>query len=68
MNAPFADEYWKAAEKEIDTLEEMSAWDVDKHNYCMIVINETWAFECKLFPMVLLRSLKSSFVLMGIES
>ncbi len=29
MNEPFADDkYWKAAEKEIITLEEKGAWDV----------------------------------------
>ena len=28
MNGPFADEYWKAALSEIETLESMRAWDV----------------------------------------
>ncbi len=28
MNGPFADEYWKAACKEIQTLEDMGAWDI----------------------------------------
>ncbi len=31
MNGPFADEYWKAAEKEIITLEGIGAWDVIDH-------------------------------------
>ncbi len=31
MNRTLADVYWKAAEKEIDSLEGMGAWDVDKH-------------------------------------
>ncbi len=30
-NRPFADKYWKVAEKEIITLEQMKAWDVGKH-------------------------------------
>ncbi len=28
MNGPFADQYWKAAEKDIDTLEGVDAWDM----------------------------------------
>ena len=28
MKSPFADEYWKAAVKEIETLEKMGVWDV----------------------------------------
>jgi hypothetical protein len=28
MKSPFADEYWKAAVKEIETLEKMDCWDV----------------------------------------
>ncbi len=31
MNGPFAYEYWKAAEKEIITLEGMGVWDVVEH-------------------------------------
>ncbi len=45
MNGPFADEYWKAAEKEIDTLEGMGAWDIDEHDDDMSIIHETWAFK-----------------------
>ena len=28
MNGPFKEEYWKAAVKEIETLESMNAWEV----------------------------------------
>jgi hypothetical protein len=28
MNGPFKEEYWRAAVKEIETLESMDAWDV----------------------------------------
>ncbi len=47
MNGPFADEYWKAAEKEIITLKGVGAWDVVEHEDDMNVINGTWAFKCK---------------------
>ncbi len=31
MNGPFADEYWKAAEREIVTLEGMGEWGMVEH-------------------------------------
>ncbi len=49
MNGPFADEYWKAAEKEIITLEGMGAWDVVECENDMNVMNGPWAFKCKQF-------------------
>ncbi len=33
INGPFADENWKEAEKEINTMEGMGAWDVIEHEY-----------------------------------
>ncbi len=38
MNGSFSDKYWKAAEKEIHTLEGMGAWDVVEHEDDMNVI------------------------------
>lgn len=50
MNGPLANGYWKAAKKEIDTLEEMAVWDVvDKHPGTN-VLPGTWAFKCKPYP------------------
>ncbi len=68
MNGPFADEYWKAAEREIDTLEGIYGWDVIECEDDMNVINGTWAFECKQFPNGTVKSLKPAFVLMKISS
>ncbi len=68
MNGPFADEYWKAAEKEIITLEGMGAWDVVKRVDNMNVINGTWAFKCKQFPNGTVKSSKPAFVLVEISS
>ncbi len=45
----------------------MGAWDVVEDEFDMNVINGTWAFKCKHFPTVLLRSLKAAFVLVGIH-
>ncbi len=45
MNGPFTDEYWKAAEKEISTLEGMDALNVVEHEDDMHVINGTWDFK-----------------------
>ncbi len=49
MNGPLADDYWKVAEKENNTLESMGTWDVVEHNDDMNVINGNWAFKCKQF-------------------
>ncbi len=65
MNGPFADEYWKAAEKEIITLEGMSAWDVVEHEDDMNVINGTWAFQCKKFPDGTVKKFKARFCACG---
>ncbi len=65
---PFADEYWKAAKKEISTWEGMGAWDVVEHEDDMNVINGTWAFNCKQFPNGIVKKFKVCFVLMEISS
>ncbi len=38
MNGPFADEYWKVAEKEISTLEKMGARDENDYEDHMSII------------------------------
>ena len=50
MKSPFADEYWKAAVKEIETLEKMGVWDVVDHPEGVNVIDSTWAFKLKCYP------------------
>ncbi len=65
MNGPFADEYWKAAEKEIITLEGMGAWDIVQHEDDMNVINGTWAFKCKCFPNGTVKKFKACFCACG---
>ncbi len=41
MNGPFADEYWKASEKEVSTLEGLGALDVVECEDVMNAINGT---------------------------
>ena len=45
MNGPFADNFWKAAVTEIETLEGMGAWDIVDRQPEMNVIDLTWAFK-----------------------
>ena len=47
MNGPFADEYWEAACTEVETLENMKAWEVVEREVTMNVLSSTWAFRCK---------------------
>ncbi len=50
MSGPFKEEYWKAAVKEIETLEEMGAWEVVDREEDMNVIGSIWAFKLKRYP------------------
>ena len=50
MKGPFADEYWKAAQVEVATLEAMDAWTVVDKEDGMNVLPSTWDFKCKRFP------------------
>ncbi len=61
MNGPFEDEYWKAAEKEMDGLEGMGAWDVVECKNDKKGINGTWAFKCKQFPNGTVKKFKACF-------
>ena len=50
MNGPFREEYWNAACKEIDTLEEMDAWVVVDRLEDMNILEGIWAVKLKRFP------------------
>ncbi len=65
MNGPFADEYWKVAEKAIITLEGMGAWDVVECEDDMNSINGTWDFKCKRFPNGTVKKFKARFCAHG---
>jgi len=63
----FADEYWKAMELEIATLEAINAWNVMEYDPETMpnVIRSTWAFKCKRFPDGLIKKFKARFCARG---
>jgi hypothetical protein len=65
MNGPFKDEYWKAAVKEIETLEAMDAWEVVDRDDEMNVIDSIWAFKLKRFPDGMVKKFKAQFCAWG---
>ena len=65
MNGPFKEGYWEACEKELQTLQDMDAWDIVDRKGWMNVLPSTWAFKCKRFPHGGIRKLKSRFCCRG---
>lgn len=65
MNGPFAEEYWKAACIEVETLEKMDSWTVMDRTDDMNVLPSTWAFKCKRFPDGLIKKFKARFCARG---
>ena len=61
----FADDYWKAMELEIFTLESIEAWQVVDREDEMNVISSTWAFKCKRYPDGLIKKFKARFCARG---
>jgi hypothetical protein len=55
----FADDYWKAMEIEIFTLESINAWEVVDRKDDVNVINSTWTFKCKCYPDGLIKKFKA---------
>ncbi len=48
MNGPYAEEYWKATQIEIETLEQIKAWTVaPRTDNITNVLPSTWAFKVK---------------------
>lgn len=65
MNGPVADEYWEAACDEVQTLENMTAWEVVEQKVGMNVMSLTWAFKCNRYPDGLIKKLKAHFCARG---
>ena len=65
MNGPFADEFWKAAVTELETLEGMDAWEIVDQTDEMNVIDSTWAFKLKRYPDGLIKKFKARFCARG---
>ena len=52
MNGPFKEERWKAACKEIKTLQSIEAWGVVDREADMNVIQSIWSFKLKCFSVI----------------
>ena len=65
MKGQFADEFWDAAVTEIQTLEEMDAWDVVDRPTDKNVLDSTWAFKIKRYPDALIKKFKARFCARG---
>ena len=51
MNGPFADDFWRACEIELDTLvHDMKTWALVPRTPPVRVLPSTWAFKIKRFP------------------
>ena len=65
MNGPNSEGFWKACEKELDTVEKMGVWEVVKKQHWMNTLPSTWAFKVKRYPDGLMHGLKSRFCCRG---
>jgi hypothetical protein len=65
MNGPFKEEYWKAAVKEIETLESMNAWEVVDRPEIGNIIDSIWAFKLKRYPDGMPKKFKARFCARG---
>ena len=59
--SPFANKYWKASVKEIETLEKMGVWDVVDQPEGAYVVDSTWAFKIEHYPDRLIKKFKARF-------
>jgi len=65
MNSKFANDWWKAAVREIQTLEEMDAWEVVDRPPDANVVGGTWAFKLKRYPDGKVKKFKARFCARG---
>lgn len=65
MRGPFADEYYKAAEVEVETLENINAWDVVERDVATNILPGTWTFKCKRYPDGSVKKFKARFCARG---
>ncbi|KAL7523621.1 hypothetical protein ACHAWF_000598 [Thalassiosira exigua] len=65
-NGPFADDFWKACETELETLtEDMDAWDLVDRTPDTKVLPSTWAFKVKRHPDGAVKKFKACFCVQG---
>ena len=61
MHGPFADEYWKAAVTEAETMEAINTWEIVDNTEDMNALQSTWLFKLKYFPDGLIKNVKACF-------
>jgi hypothetical protein len=66
MNGPYAEEYWIAAQLEIETLEKIKAWTiVPRTDDITNFLPSTWAFKVKRYPDGTVMKFKGRFCARG---
>jgi hypothetical protein len=66
MNGPYAEEYWKAAQIEVVTLEQIQAWTVvPRTDDITEILPSTWAFKVKCYPDGSINKFKGCFCARG---
>jgi len=65
MNSPNKDGFWRAAEIEYETLQNMGTWDVVKREDWMKVIPGVWVFRQKRYPSGEIKKIKGRFCVRG---
>jgi hypothetical protein len=66
MNGPYAEEYWKATQIEIETLERIQAWTVvPRTDDITNILPSTWAFKVKRYPDGPVKKIKGCFCACG---
>ena len=66
MNGPYAKEFWKATQIEIETLKKINAWSVIFHTDDITnVLPSTWAFKVKQYPDGTIKKFKGRFCAHG---
>ena len=66
MNGPYAEEFWKATQIEIETLERINAWTVVPHTDDITnVLPSAWAFKVKRYPDGTVKKIKGHFCAHG---
>ncbi len=63
----FANDYWKAMELKIFTLESIKEWKVVDREEDMNIISSTWAIKCKRYPDSLIKKFKARFCAQGYQ-
>ncbi len=65
MNGPYAEEYWSAAQIEIESLEKIEAWTIVPCTDDITNVLPSWAFKVKRYPDGTVKKFKGHFCAHG---